>query len=188
MDRIGNDYCPQSLFCYGTYRDDGMPNFGLFCWFSYGWTDQMCVMACIGEKKLTLDRILENKVFSANLVTEKLLPLADYFGSHSGHDADKMKVDFACENGRVLNVPVLSDSPVSFELEAEKIIPLNDEGSTLLVCKVHNVLLDPALSDENLSLDEKMRRIAPVHTTCNTYFGWNGSVIAPWMEPGKAIQ
>ncbi len=30
-----NDFCPQQFFLYGTYREDGTPNFGLFCWFSY---------------------------------------------------------------------------------------------------------------------------------------------------------
>lgn len=30
-----NDSCPQSLFLYGTKREDSTPNFGLFCWFSY---------------------------------------------------------------------------------------------------------------------------------------------------------
>jgi len=188
MGQISNDYCPQTLFCYGTYREDGQPNFGLFCWFSYGWTDRLCVMACIGENKLTLERILEKKVFSANLVTEKLLPLADHFGTVSGRDVEKMNIDLAWEKGQTLDVPVLSDSPVVFELEAEQIIPLNGEGSTLLVCKVHDVLVDRALADENLSLQEKMDRIAPVSTTCTTYFDWNGKIMGGWGEPGKSIK
>lgn len=32
-----NDFCPQTLFLYGTYKEDGTPDFGLFCWFSYCW-------------------------------------------------------------------------------------------------------------------------------------------------------
>ena len=28
---VTNDFCPQTLFCYGTYCDDGRPDFGLFC-------------------------------------------------------------------------------------------------------------------------------------------------------------
>ncbi|HEY8499922.1 MAG TPA: hypothetical protein VIL89_04825 [Clostridia bacterium] len=32
-----NKFCPQALFLYGTYKEDGTPNFGLFCWFSYCW-------------------------------------------------------------------------------------------------------------------------------------------------------
>lgn len=188
MGQIYNDYCPQTLFCYGAYREDGQPNFGLFCWFTYGWTDQMCVMACIGENKLTQDLIRKKKVFSACLVNEKLLPLADYFGTTSGRDAGKMDIDFAWEKGQKLDVPVLSDSPLAFELEAQQIIPLNDVGSALLVCKIHNVLIDPMLADESLSLQEKMNRIAPVSTTCATYFGWQGGIMGGWGEPGKAIK
>ena len=48
-------------------------------------------MACIGEDKLTKDLIRKTGVFSANLVTEELLPLADYYGNTSGYSADKMK-------------------------------------------------------------------------------------------------
>ena len=186
--KIYNDYCPQTLFCYGTYREDGEPNFGLFCWFSYGWTDQMCVMACIGENKLTLDRIREKRVFSANLVTEKLLPLADYFGTHSGRDAGKMDVPFEWEKGQKLDVPVLKDSPVVFELEAEQLIPLNGEGSTLLVCRICNVLHEEFLTDKDLPVQEKLDRIAPVSTTCTTYFDWRGKMAGGWGELGKAIQ
>lgn len=43
---IGNDFCPQTLFLYGTYKKDGTPNFGLFCWISYCcWGSEIGVMA-----------------------------------------------------------------------------------------------------------------------------------------------
>lgn len=182
---IGNDYCPQTLFLYGTYKENGEPNFGLFCWFSYCWSDTLGVMACIGGSKLTQDRIKATKVFSANLVTESQLALADYFGTKDGYDEDKMAVPYAWEKGAKLNVPVLSDSPVSFELEVTKEIPMNDQGSTVLLCKVRNVLIDEMLADKSLSLEEKLKKIAPVSTTCATYFGWDGHEIAKWHELAK---
>ncbi len=43
-----NDFCPQTFFTYGTYKEDGTPNFGLFCWLSYCWDGELCVTACIG--------------------------------------------------------------------------------------------------------------------------------------------
>lgn len=30
-----NDICPQTLFVYGSMNEDGTPDFGFFCWFSY---------------------------------------------------------------------------------------------------------------------------------------------------------
>lgn len=29
---VSNDFCPQTLFIFGTYKEDGTPDFGLFCW------------------------------------------------------------------------------------------------------------------------------------------------------------
>jgi len=182
-----NDYCPQTLFLYGTYKEDGTPNFGLFCWFSYCRFEELGVMACIGGSKLTLDRIRATKVFSANLVTEKILPLADYFGTVSGRDANKMNVDYQWEKGAVLDVPILSESPVSLELEVDRMIELNDADSVVLLCRIRNVLMDELLQDPGISADEKLRRIAPVSTTCMTYFDRQGNSMGKWCELEKQI-
>lgn len=32
-----NDFCPQCLYLYGTYKENGEPNYGLFCWATYCW-------------------------------------------------------------------------------------------------------------------------------------------------------
>lgn len=184
---VSNDYCPQTLFLYGTYREDGAPNFGLFCWFSYCWFDDLGVMACIGGSKMTLDRIRETKVFSANLVTEKQLPLADHFGTADGRDPEKMNVPFEWEKGAVLDVPVLNDSPVCFELEVDRMIDLNDEDCIVLLCKIRNVLHDESLADPSMTSEEKLASIAPISTTCETYFGWNGKSMGAWHEPCKSL-
>lgn len=48
-----NDFCPQTLFLYGAYKEDKTPDFGLFCWFSYCWDGELGAMMCIGGEKLT---------------------------------------------------------------------------------------------------------------------------------------
>lgn len=177
---ISNDYCPQTLFLYGTYGENGEPDFGLFCWFSYLWDRELGVMACIGGEKLTRERIHQNKIFSANLVTENILPLADYFGNTDGYSKEKMQIDVSMEKGHRLNVPILADSPLAFELEVKQFIPLED--GEVMLCKIHNVLVDGKLADPSVSTDEKMAAIAPVCTTCTTYFGWDGKKLGAWGE------
>ena len=93
---LSNDFCPQALYLYGAYEADGTPHFGLFTWFGWCWLGEgegcLGVMACIGEEKTTKDLIRKNGVFSANLVSEALLPLADYYGHTSGREhPDKME-------------------------------------------------------------------------------------------------
>ena len=181
-----NDFAPQTLFLYGTYGEGDKADFGLFCWLSYVWNGELGVMACIGGEKLTKERIHQNRVFSANLVTEELLPLADYFGNTDGHSADKMAVNAAVETGRKLHVPVLRDAHLAFELEAEQFIPLHD--GEVMLCRIRNVLQDEALGDPSVPLEERLRSLAPVRTTCQTYFAWDGHSLGGWGEPMKQLK
>ena len=187
---ITNDLCPQTLFTYGTFKENGAPNFGLFCWFSYCWFDDLGVMCAIGGPKQTQERILANRVFSANLVTESNLALSDYFGTADGHDADKMDVPFQWERGHVLDVPVLTDCPMSFELEVDKVIPTNaEEGDTVFLCRIRNVLKNAELVDSDLPVDALMRRVGAVSTTgtCD-YWAWDGRHLGAWHEPAQQIK
>ena len=179
-----NDFCPQTLFLYGTYDENGKPDFGLFCWFSYIWDGEMGVMCCIGGNKLTKENIHREKVFSANLVTEDLLPAADYLGNVSGFDPEKMKTELEIGQGQVLPVPVLNGSPVNFELEVKQFIPLED--GEVMLCRIRNVLQDEALSDAGRSVELKLAEAAPVRTTCMRYFSYRGEDIGAWGEPMKS--
>jgi len=181
-----NNYCPQTLFLYGTYDEQKKPNFGLFCWLSYCWDKELKVMACIGDNKLTKDRIKKNGIFSANLVTEPLLPLADYMGSTSGYKQGKMDVNLKLEKGQMLDVPVLVESPVVFELCVEQFIPL-EESSDILICNIKNLLLDEKLVYKTKTVEEKLKEIAPVTTTCSTYFSWEGNKMGKWGDVKEAF-
>lgn len=183
---LTNDFCPQTLFLYGTKKADGTPNFGLFCWFSYYWDDELHAMCAIGGEKLTLDRIRETRVFSANLVTEALLPLADYLGNTSGREDGKMDFPLRVESGKALDVPVLADSPVAFELEVDRFLPMRD--GEVLLCRIRNVLMDEGLLDAGVGVEQRVREIAPVRTTCQTYFGWAGGSLGPWGGPGRKFR
>ena len=187
---VTNDLCPQTLFVYGTMNQDQTPNFGLFCWFSYCWWDELGVMCAIGGHKQTQDRILATRVFSANLVTESNLALSDYFGTADGHDADKMDIPFQWERGHVLDVPVLTDCPFSFELEVDKVIPTNEEeGDTVFLCRIRNVLKDASLVDSGLPVDELMRKIGAVRTAGGIeYWAWDGRHLGAWHEPAQQIK
>jgi flavin reductase (DIM6/NTAB) family NADH-FMN oxidoreductase RutF len=182
---ISNGFCPQTLFLYGTYREDNTPNFGLFCWFSYYWDKEMGVIACIGENKLTKDRIRENKVFSANLVTEEILLIADYFGNKRGYDKDKMNIEIETEKGEILNVPIFTKSPVVFELEVNQSIIFGD--SEVFLCKIRNVLIDEYLCDETISVEKRIKTIRPIHTTMQKYFSWDGNEICDWGKASSVL-
>lgn len=193
--RNWNDFCPQQLFLYGTRKEDGTPDFGLFCWFSYTWTkgiygedDGLGVMACIGGSKMTKDLIRKNGVFSANLVTEDLLPLADYYGNISGREnADKMKYLPTVEKGAVLDVPTIAESPVSLELQVQQEIHLCD-ASDVFLCKIMGVTMNEELMDKDVPFIERFKTVK--HVLCGgeeRYVSADCRDLGAWGEPMKQL-
>lgn len=184
-----NDLCPQTLFVYGTMNEDHTPDFGLFCWFSYCWFDQLGVICAIGGSKRTLENIRRNKVFSANLVVENNLPLADYFGTADGRDGDKMDIPFEWEPGAELDVPTLCSSPLSFELEAVQEIATGERDETVLLCHIRNTLKDEALTASDMTPEEMLKATAAVRTCIdNDYWAWDGRHLGKWHERAKEIK
>ncbi len=184
-----NDLCPQTLFVYGSMNENGMPDFGLFCWFSYCWFDQLGVMCAIGAPKRTLDNIRRNRVFSANLVVEDNLPLADYFGTADGRDEDKMNVAVEWERGAVLPVPILCSSPLSFELEVDREISTGERDETVLLCRIRNTLKDERLTNASMSSEAILQATAAVRTCMNCdYWSWDGRHLGRWHERAKEIK
>ncbi len=143
-------------------------------------------MACIGEEKQTKDLIRKNGVFSANLVSEQLLPLADYYGCTCGRTTpNKMQYLPAIEQGQVLDVPTIVESPVSFELEVKKAIPMGD-GSDIFLCLIRNVTQDEQLLDTTIPFTERLMQAAPVLAPGDgTYSSIDGRYLGKWGEPMK---
>lgn len=200
--KLSNDFCPQSLYLYGNFEEDGMPHFGMFCWFGWCWLGEgngkLGVMACIGEEKKTKDLIRKTGMLSANLVNEALLPLADYYGCTSGREnPDKMKRLPTVERGRILNVPTVAESPVSLELKVVKEEMLSqgrlsngdvNAESTLFLCEVVNVTIEEGLTDGSKSVLERMKLAQNVSTVASeTYVNFFGQELGKWGEPMKTL-
>ena len=62
--------------------------------------------------------------------------------------------------GAKLDVPVLEESPVCFELEVKRTIPLSP-GSDLFICRIVNVLADARCADAE-NVESLLRTFAPV--------------------------
>ncbi len=200
---ISNNFCPQTLYLYGNYEEDGVtPHFGLFCWYGWCWIGEgdgkLGVMVCVGEEKRTKELIRKTGMFSANLVNEPLLPMADYYGCVNGwENPDKMKRLPTVERGQALNVPTIAKSPVSFELKVIKEETLAkghlEDGqmhsySTLFLCEVVNVTIDERLCDKSVPVIERMKLSQAVSTVAEeTYVNFFGKELAKWGEPMKTL-
>ncbi|MFR8340625.1 MAG: hypothetical protein ACLVAW_30275 [Eisenbergiella massiliensis] len=84
-----NDFCPQCLYLYGTYKENREPNYGLFCWATYCWDEGLKFVACIGQDKLTRDRIRTEGVFFRFRSERSASARHDFCGTHPGYEFDK---------------------------------------------------------------------------------------------------
>ena len=95
-----------------------------------------------------------------------------------------MNVSLDIGKGEVLNVPILNDSPVNFELEVTDFITKGD--GEIMLCKIRNVLQDESLSSDE-TVAEKLSRIAPIKTTAKTYLSYDCRDLGAWGQPMKAL-
>ena len=78
----------------------------------------------------------------------------------------------------------------SFELEVERVVPLNaEEGINIFICHIRNVLKNADVVDSTLPLDELMRKVGAVRTTGELgYWSWDGRYLGGWHEPAQQIK
>lgn len=166
---VKNQYIPHpmQLFLVGTQRSDGSPNFGPFCWLSFCWDDELSITLCMDGEKSAKDDIRRTGVFSANLVTEKLMPLTNRLGASSGAAKAAIARQAAVSMGKLLSVPVLMDSPLSYELEVKQTIHLH--GSDLFVCRIRNAIVSAELTDNGRTYD--LSKTVPIVVSQKNYFG-----------------
>ena len=89
------------------------------------------------------------------------------------------------EWGQVLDVPTIAESPVSFELEVKKEIPMGD-GSDIFLCLIRNVTQDEQLLDTTIPFIERLMQAAPVLAPGDeAYSSIDGRYLGKWGEPMK---
>ena len=138
-------FSPQPMYMIGTNNPDGSPNFCVITWLGCSADDGPCLVMTIGGSKLTVSNILREGRFSANMVTEDTLWLADYFGTTRGEQKKKDDLPYTVSRGRKLDVPTLDDSHWIYECEVVRHLVL--DGANLFVAKMVNIQVDSAFQD-----------------------------------------
>ena len=141
-------FSPQPMYIIGTDNEDGSPNFCVITWLGFSADDGPSVMITVGGRKLTALNMIRTGRFSANMVTEDTLWLADYFGTTRGEERKKTDLPYTVSRGRKTDVPVLEESRWNYECEVRHHLEL--EGADLFVARVTNIRIDEALKDMDM--------------------------------------
>lgn len=188
MDKISIQpewvFSPQPMYIIGTRNEDGTPNFCIITWLGFSFDNAPCLMMTVGGTKLTKTNILREKKFSANLITEDNLWLADYFGNTNGEDGEKNAVSYSYNWGEAVDVPIINECHWSYECEVTKVIEL--DGAHLFLAAIRNIQIDKEY--ENMDMKKiDLTKIHPAIYAPYNYFSI-GSKLGEMGEWRKHIE
>ena len=115
------------------------------------------IMLSIRKGRLTCAGIRENGAASVNLVTEAMIPAADYVGIFSGKQKDKSAV-FPYRMGELSGAPIIEASPLVMECELVDIYDTSNNDNFIL--KVAHTHVDEACLNEEGVPD--VHKIGPI--------------------------
>lgn len=148
-------FSPQPMYIIGTKNEDEAPNFCIITWIGFSFDKTPHLMMTIGGNKQTKTNILRDKIFSANLISEDIIWLADYFGTTKAEEKLKNDIQYDYKWGNYLKVPILEHSKWVYECEVTKIIEL--DGSHLFLADIKNIQIDKNFEGIDLEMiDLKM--------------------------------
>ncbi len=161
-------FSPQPMYMIGTKNEDGTPNFCVITWLGFSFDKTPHLMMTIGGPKRTKTNILRDGRFSANMVTQDNLWLADYFGNTSAEEKAKREISYSYEWGKKVDVPILDASHWVYECTVDRVIEL--DGAHLFTAKIENIQIDEAYADMDMKHID-LERIRPVIYSPYQYFG-----------------
>ena len=171
MDKISISpewvFSPQPMYIIGTKNEDGTPNFCIITWLGFSFVNCPHLMMTVGGSKLTKTNIIREKKFSANLITEDNLWLADYFGNTNGEDGLKNSVQYRYQQGKLIDVPIIDECHWAYECKVTRIIELS--GAHLFLAEIKNIQIDKEY--ENMDMKKiDLTKIRPAVYAPYNYF------------------
>lgn len=133
-------FSPQPMYIIGTKNENGSPNFCVITWIGFSFDKTPHLMMTVGGSKQTKTNILREKKFSANMVTEDILWLADYFGNTSGVRREKNDVPYNYAWGSAGDVPLIEECHWAYECEVSRVLEL--DGAHLFLAEIKNIQID----------------------------------------------
>lgn len=180
-------FSPQPMYIIGTRNENGTPNFCIITWIGFSFDKTPHLMMSVGGSKQTKTNIFREGKFSAHMITEDNLWLADYFGNTNGADGEKNLVKYDYEWGKQVQVPILKESHWVYECEVKKTLEL--DGAHLFLAEIKNIQIDKAYQDMDMEKID-LTKIKPAIYAPYQYFsiGEKLGEMGEWQGKGKDLE
>ena len=119
---------PKPVVLVGTVIDN-KPNFLTVSWTGITSSNPPTMSVSIRNIRYSLKGIQENKTFSVNIPSVKMVKETDYCGSVSGSKYDKVKeCEFKIFYGNLDNAPLIEQCPINIECKVFQTIVIGDHS------------------------------------------------------------
>ena len=155
----GNMLYPVPAVMVSCADQTGRSNILTIAWAGTVCTNPPMVSISVRPERWSYDILKKSGEFVINLVSEKLVPMADACGVLSGRDMDKFDhLKLTRERADQVAAPMIAESPVSIECRVKQEIPLGSHS--LFLAEVLSVHVDEALMDDKDRLNLSSKALA----------------------------
>jgi flavin reductase (DIM6/NTAB) family NADH-FMN oxidoreductase RutF len=176
---------PTPAFVIGTYDQEGKPNMATAAWSGICCSQPPCIGVSLRKATQSHRSIVETKVFTVNVPSEKYVKEVDYFGIARGKKVDKLSAaGLTAKRGTIVEAPYIEEFP--FILECKLIHTIELGLHTHFIGEILDIKADEALLGSDGTIDvEKVQPIvfAP---EVRKYFGL-GPYLGKAFSIGKEI-
>lgn len=176
---------PSPALLVGSYDAAGKPNAMTAAWAGICCGQPPCVCVALRKATYTYGNLMERRAYTISVPPVDLLAEADYLGTASGRDEDKLdRAGLTAVRSELVDAPYVAECPLVLEC---RVMHVADLGlHTLFVGEVLDVKADEEVLDEKQHLSiERVRPFlyaAPEHT----YYGI-GEFLGKAWEVGKGL-
>jgi len=147
---------PAPVWVIGSYDAEGKPNMMTASWVGICCSNPPCVTISLRKATYTYGNIMKRMAYTVNIPSADFAGEANYYGSVSGRDVDKLaKTGQTAVKSALVDAPYLKEFPLVAEC---KVIHTYEAGShTLFIGQIMDVKADPSvLNDRNVLVPEKL--------------------------------
>lgn len=143
----GNMIYPLPAVMVSCRGADGEDNIITIAWTGTVCTNPPMTYISVRPERHSYQMIRETGEFVINLTTKDLVRATDFCGVRSGRDMDKFEMmHLTKEEAKVVNVPLIAESPVNIECRVTEVKELGSHH--MFLAEVVNVNVDDKLMDE----------------------------------------
>lgn len=161
---------PLPVWVVGTYDKERKPNVATVAWGGICCSNPPCIAISLRKATYSYGNIIKQKAFTINVPSEKYVREADYFGTVSGRDVDKLtEAGLTSMESDMVDAPYVKEFPVVLEC---KLIHTIEIGlHTEFIGEIMDVKADESMLMENGSID--IEKLKPVIFTpdISSYYG-----------------